>query len=271
MSFVFLFLIVPFVSYLIYLIYFWKWKKIYQPHYNNKQVLLIGHRGAPTQITENTVPSFQKAIDQGAEGIEFDIRLSKDNQLVVFHDADLKRLSNQTEKIKKLTLAELQAVELNKQTGQKEDVYIPSLNDLLPLFNKVKVINIEIKSDRLFQGHKILDLLIKFLDKHNIGDKCIVSSFNPLILMKLRIRRPQTAIGFIYNRKKWFHGWDNMIWILRVQPENLHIHYSLLNHWIVKWARKKGLRINSYTINDKKVFDRANIDGAITDNIEYLK
>ena len=91
------------------------------------------------------------------------------------------------------------------------------------------------------------------------------------MLMKLRIRRPHTVIGFLYNRNKLFHGWDNMIWMLRVQPENLHIHYSLLNHWIVKWARKKGMRINSYTLNDKKVFDGANIDGVFTDNIEYIK
>ena len=62
-----------------------------------------------------------------------------------------------------------------------------------------------------------------------------------------------------------------MIWMLRVQPENLHIHYSRLNHWIVQWARKKGMRINSYTINDKKVFDNTNLDGVFTDNIEYLK
>ena len=51
----------------------------------------------------------------------------------------------------------------------------------------------------------------------------------------------------------------------------LYIHYSLLDSWIVKWAKRKGMRINSYTINDKKVFDSANIDGAFTDNIEYLK
>ena len=59
--------------------------------------------------------------------------------------------------------------------------------------------------------------------------------------------------------------------MLRVQPENLHIHYSLLDSWIVRWARKKGMHINSYTINDKKIFDKAEINGAFTDNIEYIK
>ena len=59
--------------------------------------------------------------------------------------------------------------------------------------------------------------------------------------------------------------------MIRVRPDNLHIHYSLLDSWVVRWARNKGLKINSYTINDKKVFDKAEIDGVFTDNIEYLK
>jgi len=259
------------IGYLVYLIFFWQWKKSCQPYYNTGTTLIIGHRGSPTYITENTVPSFKKAIIQGVDGLEFDIRLTKDNQLAVFHDTDLRRLSRKTIKINKLSLTELQTIELNKEAGQQEDVFIPSLNDLLPLFEKTKVVNIEIKSEGALQGHKILKPLIQFLDKNNLDDKCIVSSFNPLILMKLRLRRPHTVIGFLYNRNKLFHGWDNMIWILRVQPENLHIHHSLLNHWIVRWARKKGMYINSYTINDKKVFNEVKIDGVFTDNIEYIK
>ena len=259
------------VSYMIYMIFIWQWKKNCQPFYNEEKTLIFGHRGSPSLVTENTLPSFQQAIDQKIDGLEFDVRLSVDGQIVIFHDTDLSRLSNQSDKISKLTLAELQAVELKGSKNDLQGVYIPSLNDIMPLLNYIKVINIEIKSDGLFKGHDILKPLISFLNKHQIDNKCIISSFNPLILMRLRLQRPETVIGFLYNRNRLFHGWDNMIWMFRVQPENLHIHYSMLNHWIVKWARTKGLRINSYTINDKKVFDNANIDGVFTDNIEYIK
>tara|TARA_Y100001970_G_scaffold18650_2_gene20938 strand:- start:8864 stop:9679 length:816 start_codon:yes stop_codon:yes gene_type:complete len=257
--------------YIIYLIFFWQWKKNCQPFYDEEQTLVFGHRGSPALITENTLPSFQKAIDQKVDGLELDIRLSADGQIVVFHDSDLSRLSDQSDKISTLTLVELQAVTLQGSENQLQGVYIPSLNDIIPLFDYVKVFNIEIKSDGFFKGHDILTPLIDFLNKHQIDDKCIISSFNPLILMRLRLQRPETVIGFLYNRKRLFHGWDNMIWMFRVQPENLHIHYSMLNHWIVKWARKKGMRINSYTINDKNILDRADIDGVFTDNIEYIK
>ena len=273
MIFIFIIPLTFFISYLIYLVFFWQWKKSCQPMFNGDTPIIIGHRGSPTLVTENTIPSFKKAIDQGVEGLEFDIRLSKDKQIVVFHDTTLKRLSNREEAISDLSLTELQAIELYKNETQIEDAYIPSLNDLVPLLWQMKVINIEIKSEGLFKGHAILMPLIAFLNKHQIDDKCIISSFNPLILMKLRLQRPETTIGFLYNRKTLFHAWDNMIWMLRVQPENLHIHYSMLDSWIIQWARKKGMRINSYTINDKKIYNRYDlkIDGVFTDNIEYLK
>ena len=260
-----------FISYLLYLIVFWKWKKNCQPAYNNIKIPIMGHRGSPTLITENTIASFNKAIEQGVDGLELDIRLSKDNQIIVFHDADLKRLSNRSEHISALSLTELQTIILKRKEGQIEETYIPSLNDLVPLLEKIQIINLEIKSEGLFKGHDILKPLIQFLNKQKIDDKCIISSFNPLLLMKLRLARPETVIGFLYDRNRWFHGWHNLIWMLRVQPENLHIHYSMLNHWIVKWARIKGMRINSYTINDKKIFNKSHLDGAFTDNIEYIK
>jgi len=256
-----------------YLIFVWQWEKNCQPFYNTENPLIIGHRGSPWLITENTLPSFSQAIDQGVDGLELDIRLSQDEQIVIFHDKDLGRLSDRNEKVKNLSLTELQSIQLKKQPNQTEEIYIPSLNDLVPLLNQIKVLNIEIKSDGLFENYGILEPLIKFLDKYKIDDKCIVSSFNPLILMKLRLNRPHTIIGFLYNQNKLFHSWDNMVWMLRVQPENLHIHYSMLNHWIINWAQKKGMRINSYTINDKEVYNAAKpkIDGVFTDNIECLK
>ena len=239
--------------------------------FNGEKPIVFGHRGSPDLVTENTIPSFQKAIDQGVDGLELDIRMSKDKQIVVFHDSNLKRLSDRSETVSELSLTELQSIPLHKKEGQTEDAYIPSLNDVSLLIHQVKVVNIEIKSEGLFKGHDVLKPLVQFLNKHLIDDRCIVSSFNPLILMRLRLLRPETVIGFLYNRNRLFHGWDNMVWMFRVQPENLHVHCSLLDSWVVRWARKKGMRINSYTINDKNAFDSAKIDGVFTDNIEYLK
>jgi len=248
-----------------------KWSIKPASFYPKNRALIFGHRGSPACITENTIPSFQKAIDQGVDGLEFDIRLAKDGVIVVFHDADLYRLSGETAKVSELTSDELRKIELHKKEGQRLEARIPTLNDLMPILHQTKTINIEIKSDGAFDGHNIIKSLIAFLNKHQMDNKCIVSSFNPLILLKIRRQRPQTMIGYLYKRGGWFHGWHNVIWMTRVRPDALHIHYSLLGSWVVRWARNKGMRINSYTINDKKVFDSADIDGVFTDNIECLK
>ena len=134
-----LLLSVLFGSYLFYLIFFWKWKKNCQPMFNSEKPIVFGHRGSPNLVIENTIPSFQKAIDQGVDGLEFDIRLSKDKQIVVFHDASLKRLSDRSEAVSELSLTELQSIPLHKKEGQTEDAYIPSLNDVSLLIHQVRL------------------------------------------------------------------------------------------------------------------------------------
>ena len=81
---------------------------------NNKNdlPLIIAHRGASALAPENTLAAFRKAIEDGAEGIEFDVRLSKDGKAVVFHDADLKRIAGRDEKIIDLSFAELQKIDM---------------------------------------------------------------------------------------------------------------------------------------------------------------
>ena len=143
-------------------------KKNIQNFYPKDRPLIFGHRGSPTKIIENTIASFKKATEQGVDGLEFDIRLSKDKEIVIFHDSDLKRLAGVDKKIKHLTAQEL------KDTKLKQNEKIPLLEEIVPLIEKIKVVNIEIKSDGLFQGHSIVTPLIQFLDKQNIDEKCIV-------------------------------------------------------------------------------------------------
>ena len=264
--FLFLFVMLTFLK-VFYALFFQKWGKP-QDYYPKDRLALFGHRGSPSYITENTILSFEKAIEQGVDGLELDIRLTIDKKIIIFHDRDLKRLAKINKKIKGLTYAQLQEYTLENNTK------IPLLNDIVPLLNKTNIINIEIKSDAIFNGHKIIQPLIKFLNKHQIDHKCIVSSFNPLILLRLKLNRPQTIIGLLYNRGRTFHKWNNIMWMIKIKPDALHIHYSLLDSWVVGWAKNKGMKINSYTINDKFIYEKTKkqkIDGVFTDNIEYLK
>jgi len=257
----------------VYLIVIWRWEKNKQPFYYTDKPFLFAHRGSPNYVSENTIASFKKAIQQGADGLEFDIRLTKDRKIVIFHDSDLMRMAGTMKKINELIYSKLKTYKLKQPEGQKETAYIPLLEEIVPLLNEIRAINIEIKSDSIFEDANILNLLIEFLELHQIDNKCIISSFNPMILWKLKYKRPQTVTGFLYNRQIVFHSWYNLAWLICCRPDNLHIHFDLLDNWIVRWARKKGLRINSYTINNKFIFEKAKnqkIDGVFTDNMEHI-
>ena len=258
--------------FVVYLIFFWQWDKNQTSFYVEGEVLYIGHRGSPTLITENTLPSFQKAIDQGVDGLELDIRLSQDGKVIIFHDRDLKRLAGRKDKVNQLTLEQLQRIVLIKKEEQTAESQAPSFDDLVPLLDQIKVINIEIKSEKLFDKSTILYRLLDFIHNNKIKHKCIVSSFNPYLLTRLRIIDKEVLIGFLYSSYK--NPVYNMIGILLCKPDSLHVNYKALNKQMVWWSKLKGLKINSYTINDKKGLKYARsfkIDGIFTDNIEYLK
>ena len=117
--------------------------------------LIIAHRGASALAPENTLAAFRKAIEDGAEGIEFDVRLSKDGTAVVFHDADLKRIAGRDEKIIDLSFEELQKIDIGSwfnrvfprlENEQFSNETIPTLQDVLDLLKDFRgLIYIELK------------------------------------------------------------------------------------------------------------------------------
>ncbi len=259
---------------ILYVVFFWKWRKNEQSFYLKERPIIMGHRGSPTYITENTIPSFEHALKRGVEGIELDVRLTQDKKIVVFHDDNLLRLSGVNVGIKDLTYAEILTHTLKKEKNQTDEVVAPQLEDLLPVFNKSEAINIEIKSDSLFDSGEIVNHLIRFLDNNNFDYKCIVSCFNPLIIWRLRRKRPQTITGLLYTKSVPLHSVYNMMWVLICRSDNLHIHYDFIDTWIVRWAKQKEMRVNSYTINNRTTYKKAiksKIDGIFTDNVEYIK
>ncbi|SVE24988.1 uncharacterized protein METZ01_LOCUS477842, partial [marine metagenome] len=150
----------------IYFIFIWRWKKKPQKFYSDNKLFLWGHRGSPTKKTENTLSSFKKATSQGVDGLELDVRCTKDKKVVVFHDKDLNRLAGINKKIKDITYVELQKINL---IGQEK---IPLLDDLVEIIEKVHAVNIEIKSDALFRGYDAVNPVVAFIAKHGIHEKC---------------------------------------------------------------------------------------------------
>ena len=198
---------------------------------------LIAHRGLHYNCIENTIPAFIQAIEKNYI-IECDIHLSKDKELVVYHDYTLKRLYNKNILIKDLTHKELKKYK------------IPSLEEVLSLINGKVPIIIEIK----VQNKLLLKKLILLLDKYK--GKFAIQSFNPLTILSIKILRPLYVRGYLtYNLNnltyKTFLNHKLLSKILK--PDFIGMNISSIEKEKIQKLRKKYFLIG-YTIKNEEEY-----------------
>lgn len=155
------------------------------------EFLYIGHRGTRASFDENTIEAFKKAIEFGAGYIEFDVRRTKDKEIIIFHDSSLERTTNGTGLIKNFNYNEI------KKYGTKNHNYaIPLLSEVLDeLKGEVKFM-IELKDDDL------VDEILKIAKKYSVFEECIFSGRNLMDLQDIKKSYPKSRI--CYNITKGF-------------------------------------------------------------------
>ena len=153
-------------------------------------MLKIGHRGAKAYEPENTIRSFRYAITLGVDAVELDVRRTKDNELVVIHNADVNKTTDGSGAVSELTLEEIKKLVTEK--GEE----IPTLEEVLDFVDKRVKILVELKETGTEE--KVLDLIQK---KGMINDVIIVS-FHEDTLKKVRELNSEVETGLIYVRHK---------------------------------------------------------------------
>lgn len=142
---------------------------------NNKdgKILVLGHRGEPSKEVENTIPSFLKAIEDGADGVELDVRVTLDHHLVVSHDNSLKRVYGVDKKIEESTLSEIREI----------TPLIPELKDVFNALGNI-LYDIELKGDSPFDfNREVITLTLNELEKREeLKGGVMLSSFNPILM-----------------------------------------------------------------------------------------
>jgi glycerophosphoryl diester phosphodiesterase len=157
----------------------------------------IAHRGFPTRFPENTISSFQAALDASFSHMELDVHLSKDGIPVVMHDPTINRMCNGTGRILHYTLEELKQF----QVGQTET--IPTLEEVFRLVKGRITVLVELKqTGNLYNGleHEVL----KVAQKLDMVDQLIATSFDYLALAKMRELSPHIQIGLLMNSASSF-------------------------------------------------------------------
>lgn len=149
----------------------------------NPSIIVAGHRGWKSAYPENTLLSFQRAIELGVDMLEFDLRFSKDNVVMVIHDQTVDRTTNGTGKVSDLTCAELKQLDAGGWFGKVyEGLKIPTFEELCELLASYPdvLLNVEIKPSP--DAKEVADASIAILEKYDFIPRCIFTCFDAEVL-----------------------------------------------------------------------------------------
>jgi glycerophosphoryl diester phosphodiesterase len=240
--------------------------KLYQD-----RVLVFAHRGASADAPPNTLPAFELAAQQGADGVELDVHRSVDGVPVVVHDFTVDATTDGHGVVSEMRLAQIKALDAGSWFDRQfANTRIPTLGEVFETVGNRMIVNVEIKSKSM-QSDGVERAVATSIAHHGMQSRVIVSSFNPLTLRRFRQVMPEVAIGYLSaNELPFFVPWL----MTGVAHEARHPHHSMISAAYVERAKRRGQRVNAWTINDP---DRAvelrelGVDGIITDQPETIR
>lgn len=219
-------------------------------------MLVIGHRGARGEKPENSIAALRTGIDSGADAIEFDIRVTRDGVPVLSHDYLMYRTHHKIDFIARHSLSEL----VKKTAGSDHPVMTleAALNECL---DKIMLI-IDMKEYRAVTP--VVTLLKKHLKTKKAWEAVVFSSFNPLILRKIKTKVPHASLALLHHRNPLnFIAWQIPLRLTAVGFHRLH-----LSNFGLKVAQKLGLFTYVYTVNRlgaAEILEQKGYDAVITD------
>lgn len=224
--------------------------------------LIFAHRGASFEAPENTLAAFGLAIEQKADGIELDVQLTADGWPVVIHDFSVDRTTDGVGKVADWLLADLRALQI------EDNEKIPTLDEVFETFGPQLLYNIEIKNLSL-RDLGLEAAIADCVEAHHLQDRVLISSFNPFALKRFQKHAP-SSIPVALLRDK---GLLRFTYILG-GGDGDNPHYSLVNERYMKWAIKRGYKVNVWTVDDPDEAQRLTslgVHGLITNKPAFLR
>jgi glycerophosphoryl diester phosphodiesterase len=224
--------------------------------------LIIAHRGASADLPENTLAAFALAAEQGADGIELDVQLSADKQIVIFHDSSLARFTGSRQKIANLTMDEI------KRVGRGEGQNIPTLDELLEMMGPRLLYNVELKDFGLLDRGLETAVADRF-ESFALQDLLLVSSFNPFSVRRAR-RAFTRSVPVALIRAPGLLQFSYLL----ASGEVDNPHHSLVDQKYMAWAKARGYRVFPWTVDDVQEAVRLKdlgVHGIITNKPQALR
>lgn len=246
--------------------------KVHPKFYNKRYpVAVIAHRGYDDRAPENTMISFRKAYEIGANMIELDVHLSKDGEIVIMHDTTLDRTTNGKGAVKDKTLSELKQLDAGLKFNKVfEGEKIPTLDEVLA-FAKDKIsVNIEIKSEAVSDnpkpGEGIEEKIVNLVKKYNMDEYVMVSAFKGKALKRIKQYNPKISTGLLMLTDSLFN--PRTKYAGAVKADAIHEFSKFVSKKDINKSFGYGLKENVWTVNDpntmKSLIDKG-VSGLITD------
>lgn len=226
------------------------------------------HRGASgwdrQYAPENTMPAFQKALEMGADGIELDVQLTRDGEIVICHDERIDRTSRRQGYIQEYTLAELKKIDFGKPHVEYGFVEIPTLREFLEFVKPTGIrVNVELKTGLLYY-EGLEEKTFRLAEEFGLNDRIIYSSFNHYSLEKLKRCFPEARIGLLMG--------DDTIRLPDYPKifgaEAIHPPEGMVTKDYIDRCHALGLKVNTWTVDNPgrmRELIKMGVDAFITD------
>ena len=246
----------------LFFIYLFLWKTKPTTHFYHKtSPLYIAHRGLHKTVPENTISAVERALKSGFTSVELDVISDSNNEIVCSHNIDLERETHGSGFVDEKEYSKLKHIVYRSAQTSKKNKNIPLLKTVLKRFKNETSFVLDVKTIRpmdLVLAKKIAALLKQLRLKESV----IVSSFNPVFLLILKLINSKILTGFIYKNPK------HLKLINIIQPDFLHPRGDLIDKGLIHYAKRKNIQINTWTINNPlswKWLSSLGVNGIISD------
>jgi len=238
-----------------------------------KRPTVFAHRGSSAYAPENTLAAFEMAVEQGADAIELDVKLSGDGQIIVIHDDTVDRTTDGTGRVGAMTLSELKDLDAGSYFNTKfKTEKIPTLEDVFETFGKRIFINIEIKNYTT-PLDDLPERVISLINKFDLEDNVILTSFNFIALIRTRDHDQNIPVGLLTPAGVASLAVTSKL--VRFGPSvALHPSFVDVKPKLIQSLHRARSRIHAYTLkeaDDMRQLFRLGVDGIITSNPPLAK
>jgi glycerophosphoryl diester phosphodiesterase len=227
-------------------------------------VQITAHRGSSALAPENTLSALRLAIQDGADFSEIDVQTTRDGVVVLLHDRDLMRMARDPRRLESLSLEELRSIDVGSPFGEAfRGERVPTLAEALDLVRGRMGLNIELKYNR--PDPTLAPRVIDLLRGKGMIDQCVITSLDLDALRQAEALEPRVVTGLIVTKSLG-------------DPTRLGVNFLSLNveaatRRLVWRARRHGLAVHVWTVNDAALFERMadrGVDVVITDHPAQL-